>query len=113
MTEKMVRGFYHFANAWYSKDWKKNKRFIDDIYIGMYEESGAGGSAGEFSIVWEDLGGSTASYIRLFNDGWHLLSEFKDLFERLSKLSNKVTPEKICKILIELGFKDFTPTEKP
>lgn len=68
-----------------------------------------GGTSGEMSIEWFELGGKLVPQLKCFDDGWSSLSLFGDLVGRMAELDNKnIQEEGFCRLLDECGFKDLT-----
>jgi len=107
-----TKGFSHLLEAHYGKtilSMKAYERVVDDVTIGFYSEEG--GTSGEFSVVWENLGGSHGVSAKLvaWNDSWSALAEMPELIGLMNELDSvRMSPDDFCKRLIELGFKDRT-----
>lgn len=114
MTEKrddIFCGFHHLKEAWYAKSLPNQ---IDQVYFGNYTTTG--GTIGEMSVEWLDLGIAKSPTPKLgsFGDSWHLFEDYRylRLIARLADLP-EITPEQFCTLLIELGFKDITARKTP
>lgn len=106
-----IRGFYHLAEAWYA-DANRSSTYTDEVNFGLF--SPEGGTSGEMSVKWQELGGESVPQLQAFDDGWSALSMFPDLIAWMAdKDSEKVTPKQFCEILLHLGFHDMTPRENP
>lgn len=107
----MVRGFVILSEAWYAHA-NREPGQVDSIMIGYYNEE-MGGTTGEFEVQWIELAGKSVPRLKVFDDGWNALYEFRDLLQAMSALDNlNVTPQFFCKILIALGIKDLTRREQ-
>jgi len=108
----MFKGFYWLSKSWYRETTLAGTDLIDEIMIGIYD--GQGGSNGEFAIRWQKSRyfKNKAIKIEIFNDAWHLLREFKYLFQALSELKEP-EPNEIVELLKRLGFKDLTIKKQP
>lgn len=105
------RQFISLSRSWYAeanmREWKPGE---DEIMVGLYDEEGGGGTKGEFSIHWYNLGTYLAPQIEIFNDAWKSAFQyFQDVLTELSDLSgDRPSPEEVEKILIDRGVKDAT-----
>lgn len=112
--EGYYKAFTHTGEAWYA-DTALKGNVVDQIIIGYYLPRG--GTGGEFSIEWIDLGlicKQPTPCLKAYDDGWDTLWCFRDLLEALAKLNDERTPpEQICELLISLGFRDNTVREDP
>ena len=69
---------------------------------------------GEIEFEWVELGGKWCPRLKVFDDGWAVLSQCKDLLERLEKLNDQSIQEpEFCKMLDELRFTDATEYKDP
>ncbi len=108
----MKRGFHWLSQAWHAKPNLANSKYKDEIHIGLYEEGG--GTGGEFSVQWFELGGKLCPRIALYSDSWKLFKEFSDLFEYLPKFNEKdPSPLEFAAALDCLGFEDMTIRKSP
>jgi hypothetical protein len=107
-----IRGFYHLSEAWYGPANLPNENVVDEVTFGHFAPEG--GTSGEMSIKWYDLGSKVYLCLECFDDAWSSLSTFTDLIVEIGKLDGeKPTPKEFCELLIRLGFKDLTPRENP
>ena len=105
----LIRGYFVSHKAWYKDQIKK-----PSISFGMYVKGDTGGTSGEMSMVWENLGGELSAQLQCYDDAFIQLYTFKDLLLKLSKLDNKTLKvEYFIQILNECGFKDLTDYIKP
>ena len=75
------------------------------IMVGFYCE--AGGTEGEFKIVWTKNG----IQLRAFSDSWEALSKMPELIELLAKIDNageEPSIKEFASMLIDLGYRDAT-----
>jgi hypothetical protein len=113
--DKYVRGFYHLSEAWYGPANLRHSEIVDRIGIGIYNVTG-GGTPGEFSIEWHNLGGGgVCPRLQVFGSTWKIFYEsFHDLAKALATLGHNATPAEIAKLLRdELGVEDLTPRDRP
>jgi len=91
--------------AWYGKGEKR-----PEIVFGFY--SPEGGTSGEMSMCWYDLGKDDIPVPRLecFSDAWHALFILQDVLKRLADVDDEdIAPEQFMRILEQCGFVDTTP----
>lgn len=106
------RGFSHLAEAYYASSALSGQDYDDEIMIGIYCRSG--GTKGEFAIRWEQLGRvGKFPYLRVWNDAWGILAEFKDLLHEMAKLDRqRIEPMAFCELLKRLGIEDATKRKR-
>jgi hypothetical protein len=105
-----IKGFYHLSKAWYGEANLRDSKYQDEITIGFFHPEG--GTSGEFSVRWQELGGKSTPQLQVFNDGWSALSKMPELISKLGELDNMhISPIAFSGMLIEIGFKDLTPLE--
>lgn len=104
-----IRGFNHYKEAFYG-NMPLPKDSLDEINFGMYCEDG--GTEGEMSITWVNLGGKGAAQLRSFDDSWNVLATFTDVIAAM-KDREGIQPEEFCHLLLRLGFKDMTQRKGP
>lgn len=112
ISQGFVRGFHHYSTASYYEPIVKSTgvdpEHLDSITIGFYSES-TGGTLGEFSLVWKELGGKKAVVLRVYDDAFEVLNEFLDLVVWLKDYNNAdLQPSQVIKMLLAHGVKDFT-----
>jgi len=101
------RKFTHLSESWYGKENLARSEKIDSVTMGFYCEDG--GTSGEFTIVWIELGGRIVPQLRAFDDSWSALWGFRDVLEEMSNRDDEnITPKQLCEILIKCGVKDNT-----
>ena len=109
------RRFIIMSQAWYGDAVAKkvgNKPEDDEILIGFYCPTG--GTSGEFSIKWRELGKRNVPYLKAFDDSWSALANFADVIAGLKGLdATNPTVEQVAKVLLACGVKDATPRESP
>ena len=112
----MIRGFHILSQAWYADANLRGKfpaKFLDDVTFGMFDEDNDGGTTGEMSLKWYELGGKVVPKLECFNDAWEVLAEFSDVITELGKVdSRNITPDEFAEILKSCGFKDMTDRPK-
>ena len=104
--EEDIRGFILSNKAYY-------KSVIDkkEIMFGLYDNNG--GTMGEMAMVWYSLGNKIVPRLECFDDGWAVLSTFKDVISILGQYDNKnITQEEFANILLSCNFKDLTLYEE-
>lgn len=97
--------------AWY---WKAGQRpeIAQEIQMGDYPEGG--GTYGEFSVRWHDIGRSPAPRLEVFSDAMEVFAGVApDLVPRLAALGDRYSPEDVVQILDDLGWEDDTPRTDP
>ncbi len=104
----MIRGFHILSQAWYADANLRGARWLDDVIFGLYDEEN-GGTDGEMSVKWYDLGGRIVPKLECFDDAWATLVEFTDVITMLgNKDGQNITPDKFAEILLSRGFRDLT-----
>lgn len=103
-----VRGFVWSSRAWYAESVKCQNA----IHFGMYAREG--GTSGEMTMRWHDLGGKSVPRLEVFDDGWSALFLFQNLLEKLAEYDNKtISQEQFVEILKTCGFEDLTEYKNP
>lgn len=98
------RAFHWSAKAWYAK---ANDSY-DEINFGMYDLKG-GGTSGEMTMKWIDLGNRSVPQLQVFDDSWSALTLFNDVIVELGKRDSEcISQEEFVEILKGCGFKDAT-----
>ena len=67
----MIRGFHILSQAWYADANLRGKfpaKFLDDVTFGMFDEDNDGGTTGEMSLKWYELGGKVVPKLECFSD---------------------------------------------
>ncbi len=107
----MFRAFTHLSRSWYGETCLAGQKYLDEVMFGMYDEDG--GTTGEMSVKWYDLGRKRTPRLECFDDSWEILSGMKDVLDEMAKVdSEDIAPEKFCKILLSCGFKDMTEEKR-
>ncbi len=107
-----IRGFYHLSEAWYGPANLQHCSSIDEVNFGMYYPEG--GTAGEMSVRWKELGKKSVPQLQVFDDAWETLASFSDLLPMLAEVNDEnITPVQFCEILKRAGFTDLTPRANP
>ena len=110
--EGCIRGFILLSEAWYAHANLRGSDVIDEVSFGHYALEG--GTTGEMSVRWSELGGKKVPKLECFDDGWHSLSTFTDLIAEMGNIDNEnITPKDFCSLLTRLGFADMTPRKNP
>lgn len=109
--DRCVRGFVIRSEAWYARHLPPSRE-LDEIHLGMYHEGG--GSPGEFSICWIEVGKRPTPRLEVFNDAWRALAEFGDVLAWMAEVDGqRVDPKTFAAKLRELGLQDLTERTKP
>lgn len=112
--EKDYRSFYQSSEAYYYKNNALTfpSGTVDEIYFGL--SCGGGGTHGEMSMKFIELGGRTVPRLEVFDDGWETLNSFTDLLAEMAGVTDEnITPKEFCTILVRCGFEDKTPRDNP
>lgn len=97
-----IRGYHRYNKSWYAQP---NEKIT--VGFGLYHKDG--GTSGEMSMAWYELGKDLCARLESFEDSWSVLSTFPDLIEELSKVdSGLIQEEDFVEILNKCGFKDLT-----
>jgi hypothetical protein len=106
------RAFCHGKRAYWRSERTRPRGELDVVYFGFY--SPKGGTSGEMVMQWKEVGGKPTPQLKAFCDSWHALNEMKDLLAALAEVDDEdISPERFCKMLLDLGFKDRTETTRP
>ena len=106
---KHIRGFHWANKAWYAE---ANKIKNGLINFGIYTSEG--GTTGEMSVTWEEIGRKLVPCLWAFDDSWAVLAEFKDVLKELGKVDDKnITDTEFVEILLRCGFTDLTRYKCP
>lgn len=70
----------------------------DCIVIGVYDDEG--GCEYEFNILWRN----GVAELLVYADCWPVLTQFKDLIDRMARVDERITPDQFCQMLLELGI---------
>jgi hypothetical protein len=102
--EKLIRGFVWSNKAWYAEGANIKE---GEINFGLY--STEGGTTGEMSMRWIEIGEEKVPRLEVFFDAWETLAGFKDVIDALVSLNDKnITDFDFVKILLSCGFSDLT-----
>ena len=100
------------AFVWSSRAWYRSVAPENEIVFGMYYPDG--GTDGEMSMRWYDLGGSEVPRLEVYDDSWAVLASFSDLLATLATWDDEnIDQELFVKILLEHGFVDDTKYDSP
>lgn len=101
-----LRGFSILSEAYYSKFCMPHDA-VDEITIGMYCPDG--GTSGEFSVRWVNLGMKACPLLHVFEDSWSALHQFGDMLQWMASVDGKnVSPQELAEALRDLGITDMT-----
>jgi hypothetical protein len=124
---KLARTLIDPQQAWYASNHRDGRghRVVYELDLGLYYTDPGIGTAGEWSLEWIDqrdlitipslaepiVTGDIAVRLVAFDDGWAAMaaSGFLQLLPRLYE----VTPDQAKAVLIEAGWSDETPVERP
>lgn len=110
--KELKREFIQLSRAWYSESSfdVMDDNIEDEIMIEVHNSDGC--LDGEFGISWINLG-YPVPRLEAFDDSWNVLFHCKDLLEKMAGVDRKnISPKDFCDLLIDLGFKDKTPTKR-
>lgn len=111
-----TRTFVHTGAAWYAESALSDRTYADQLTVSMAAK--LGGTRGEFSVAWYDVGGDSSPRLEVFGDAWAALAAMPDLLAALAQLDHartpfmrpqRVTPAQFIELLKGLGFEDRTP----
>jgi len=107
------RQFIHLSQAYYGKALLKERDYVDIVTIGMCHKDG--GTLGEFSVKWYELGKRVVPRLECFDDAWEVLGDcFCDLLMLMGKEDDtNISPLAFCDILRKLKIEDYTMRENP
>lgn len=109
------RRFIIMSQAWYgdaAKQGTDGNPGGDEVLLGFYCPDG--GTSGEFSIKWRELGNRLVPYLKAFDDSWSALHKFSDVVAALATLDAKnPTVNQVAAVLLKCGVIDATPRESP
>lgn len=105
-SENSIKAFTIPYEAWY-----KDVVILGEphIQIGMYYEDGS--CAGEFKIVWDNIG----IQLRAYDDSWEVLRNMPELIDLMGRIRiEELNPTivEFAEMLKGIGFKDITEREK-
>ena len=108
MAARGKKGFYWSSKAWYGAS-----QDMHEVSFGLYNAEG--GTEGECAMRWHELvPGSLAVRLEIFEDAFHLLGEFIDVFVTLGEWSGcNISEETFVELLRDHDFEDLTPYESP
>ncbi len=105
------KGCYR-AFHWSNKAWYVDRKGNPSITFGMFHKDG--GTSGEMTVEWINLGGKTTPQLLCFDDAWSALGLFTDLIMKMAEVdSEDISQECFVKILKECNFKDITVYKDP
>ncbi|MFP3637758.1 hypothetical protein [Paraburkholderia sp. SIMBA_054] len=109
MSEKTVRGFHHFASAFYASNSRPDRDCDDRVDFGLYQP-GTGVGSGEMGMEWRTVSGEPmCPRMSVHGDAFALLEEFRDVMAALAAVDGeRLSPKAFCDLLLRLGFQDFT-----
>lgn len=105
-----TRCFSHLKEAYYGENILKHADFEDDITLGFYHADG--GTTGEFSIKWVNIGSKVVPKLEAFDDSWNALLCFADVLQKMAENdNNNLTPQEFCELLKTCDITDITKRE--
>jgi hypothetical protein len=110
----MIRGFHWLSQAWYASAFSVGRESTDEVSFGFYDSTD-GGTTGEMTMHWYDLGtAGITPRLEVFDDAWDALYWCPDVLAALAERDNQdITPVQFCEMLNRLGFADLTKREDP
>lgn len=96
----MERKFWHCSKSPHGAIVINAHNADDCIVIGIYDEDDEGGAEYEFNVLWRN----GVPELLVYADCWPVLSQFKDLIDRMALADESITPDDFCKMLLELGI---------
>lgn len=106
------RKFINLSRAWYGDANLRGSEVLDEITIGFYHPDG--GTTGEFTIRWIELGGEITPMLCSYDDSWDALWQFRDVLKKMvAKDGENPSPTEMCELLESCGIEDATPTKSP
>lgn len=108
-----VRGFHHLSRSWYGASILADMEGVqDEITFGLMDPNG--GTEGEMTMQWVDLGNRVVPKLTAFYDSWRVLAGFPDLIANLGEADGEnISPEHFREMLKECGFTDLTKKINP
>ena len=79
------RGFTNCGEAYYHKSLGFSNGVVGEVFLGLC--AGGGGTKGEMSMVWIELGGKNVPQLKVFDDAWAVLASWPDLLAELAKVN--------------------------
>lgn len=110
-----MKGFIDLNKSWFFTDRTLEKDVFYSFIIGDFDNNSDNHSVFSIDLNFCKLNDKiSAIQLSSYNDSWKIFTKYPDLFEKLSSISddNTITPDDVTKILISLGFKNFTQTER-
>lgn len=106
------RGFIWTSQAYYAKTALATRDVLDNITIGMYHPEG--GTTGEFTIEWTELGGRECAQLKAYDDSWSALQLFGDVLAKVAEHDDAgLTPAQLAELLLSCGVVDLTDRVGP
>lgn len=115
----MNKSFIIFSESWWKRDGQTlPDGALDEVMIASVlsqdTQEQPDDLRAEFVIRWYDLNGQLTPRLEMFEDAWHYLAAWSDLFKELAAFTRKSpTPHQIAEWLKGHGFADVTPREEP
>ena len=105
-----IRAYHRSSKAWYaSAPFGGHLIESEEVMFGMYHPQG--GTSGEMSMRWKDLGGRCCQ-MAVYGDAFATLAQFTDLLQALADKDQHMTEPEFCAILDKCGFEDITAYEQ-
>lgn len=98
--------FTHFSRAWYGHQCLLKVDYDDVVTI--FDSAPSGGVFSEFQIKW--YGGYPA--LEIYSEVWSQLDDYAIVIDLLKTVKKEcITPDELCKMLVDIGLEDTTETE--
>lgn len=109
--EECKRGFTHLSKSWYGKANLDRSHEVDSVTVGFYHPKG--GTTGEFTFTWEELGGKVTPKLTAYDDSWNALFLFGDMLEEMAAIDGEdITPDDFCNMLVSVGIENMTQVDR-
>lgn len=110
--ENCIKGFSWHSQSWYGPSQPLEDSIIDQLHIGFFHREG--GTTGEFTIAWRNLGPYVTPQLMAFDDGWDALSQMPELIALMANVDNKhISIGRFVENLKILCFEDLTNRTQP
>ena len=106
--DQTERHYVMAHKAWYAQ---ANQITLPWFDLLVYTKSGS--CLGGMSVGWIDLAGTTGARFQCFDDAWHLLPKFSDVFRKMAKTGEELTEAGFKQLLDRAGFVDRTEYIRP
>ena len=105
-----IRGYFRTSKAWYAQSYAATGTPLR-VSFGMYAPDG--GTLGDMSMVWVQIGNELVPQLQCFDDAWEALSLFSDLLQKMAEVNDAcITEAQFVEMLDSCGFRDLTKYEE-